>query len=929
MLSKFSHAKYGFLSTMVFLLTIFLMAPAEAQKAEVATNVRMQKIVQTAVQKLGCQVMILGSWVSGSKYGDPLLGGKSDHDMRLVLSKATNPAVALEEWKNAKNAVEQLVRKEFGDKADDVLKTCNLYPPKQLMDGVEDSADALDRFKKLGHVPGLSNTGKVTKVTEEMAEGLYGKGSQTWTQAYENSSGKLIYTSPVKTKEGKIVNKVFTGAADITHLEEGIGRYTTGGMGNTSKQWISHAEDAIKSGSGDKVVKYLERLERDMAKARELAGMEISGKWREEMHSLIKQLKADPKSISLMDDEVRKMLGRAEFTSSILSKMDNKSIGQKLVLSNLIKAADDGHEFASTIKEVAQSVPLDKVLDLVAAAVATYEVSSGAGEEDPTKVLLGLADFGASLPVSLVTRLTNEILESTKDKGYDLVANSQEAFDLLDGFYTATGRENAEGTQYSINQLVEKYREGDEEKLKSFVYGLCTKASDRQAGTATGATDTKVADSMHAKCYPIILRAWRSKRMLLMHKVDALRNSYIGKGIQLSYSPVPAKVEESTGNAEITVQINTLTGKLENELSNIRDILTTLYGTGNYFVKVEDKWSPKGREGANDNQRKHTFKNGGVYPITVKRTISIGGNGIPAGSYLNKELEMFAGVDIEVGGFGVAILPPTLSGLTASFTANVFSLPSAVKKLGYRWSFGDLNSVQDQESPYPVEVFRDGLAGNIVMTRTHTYKSNKVYSVNLALYDLTKGPYVEWVTRPIATARVPVDLNLKLNEGKCEIRILMSCRDPKDTEMPPDWRAPGIVTDVECSLGGYGTFDFSKSWRDGGDSFDDFKYAIQGSGVINIATGIMNFNLNWSRSRAYIGNTTEHKYDVTQNDDGVMEITGTLKVLNSGNLNFTQTNSSGMYDSIITFAEAGKEPIVYQCSGSISKDSNLRIARPE
>jgi hypothetical protein len=147
--------------------------------------------------------------------------------------------------------------------------------------------------------------------------------------------------------------------------------------------------------------------------------------------------------------------------------------------------------------------------------------------------------------------------------------------------------------------------------------------------------------------------------------------------------------------------------------------------------------------------------------------------------------------------------------------------------------------------------------------------------------------------------------------------------------MPPDWRAPGIVTDVECSLGGYGTFDFSKSWRDGGDSFDDFKYAIQGSGVINIATGIMNFNLNWSRSRAYIGNTTEHKYDVTQNDDGVMEITGTLKVLNSGNLNFTQTNSSGMYDSIITFAEVGKEPIVYQCSGSISKDSNLRIARPE
>lgn len=930
MLKDSCCTKNGLSTAVLLLLIALIFAPSVARSAELATNVRMQNVVQTAVQKLGGQIMVLGSWVSGNKYGDPLLNGLSDHDMRLVLTNVTSPEAALAEWQNAKNTLETLVRKEFGDRADEVLKTCNLYPPKQLMGGVEDSIDALEQFKKLGQVPSLSHNGVVTEVTGEMAEGLYGRGSSTWTQAYEKASGKLIYSVPVTTKDGKIVNQVFRGAADITHLEEGIGRYTMGGMGNTSKQWISHAEDAIKAGTGDKVAKYLERLERDMAKARNMAGLEVSGKWRDEIRALVKDLKADPKSITRMEGEVRKVLGRANFASSILSKMDNKTPGQKLVLSSLVKAVDDSSQFASTVKEMAEEVPLDKVLDLVVVAIATFEVSRGAGEEDPVKVVLGLADFTASLPNAMIVRLTNEILESAKDGGYDMMAGSQNAFDLLDGIYTAAGRVNAEGTKYSIDQLVLKYREGDEDKLKAFVSGLCTLAASRQAGKVTGEADAKVAEAMLAKCYPVILRAWRTKRMLLIQQVNILRDQYLSKGIQLSYAPVAAKVDETVGKVDITVQISTMNGKLEDEMSRIRDILTTLYGLGNYYVKVEDKWSQSGKAGANENQRVLTFRNGGTYPVTVKRSLTIGGNGIPASSELAKTDQMFAGIDIEIGGFGVTLLPETIAGNNVSLTANVFSLPASIKKLGYRWDFGDKNSVPDQEHTYPLQVFADGLFPELVMKASHLYTKNQVYRVQLSLYDLTKGPYVEWVTQPIAVATRSVDLNLQFNEGKYVMQISLECREPKKTKMPADWRTPNIATSVEFPVGNSGQFNIAANWQEGGDAFDDFKYEIQGSGKINTVTGTIDFTLNWRRSRAYVGKTEKKTYDVTQLDTGVMEVSGQLTLSNWGDLSYKQTSNSGLYDSSITFAEVGEDPIIYQGSGDISKESGIfRLTRPK
>jgi hypothetical protein len=594
--------------------------------------------------------MVLGSWVSGKGYGDPLKGGGSDHDMRLVLPKGTPPELAAEEWRNARNALEKTIRDEFGDKADEILKSTNFYPPSQLMNGVEKAEDAVERFKELKQVPGMSQTGKTVQITEDVTEGLYGKGSKTWTQNYELKRGKLVYSFPQKSAEGKTLNKVFTGAADMTHLEEGIAEYTSSGMGNTSKQWISHAEDFMSKGNGEKVAKYLERLERDLAKGRDLARLSAGGSWRDELRALTKELQDNPKNLTQLEGRLQTVLSRAKTTAAIMSKIDNRSTTQRLVLGNLINAVDNSHDFASDVMKAAQKVPLDKVLDALMLYVSTVEVSRAAGARDPAGVMLGCADFMAPLPASLLAHLTNYCMDSTREAGYDMAAGSQQAFDLLAGIYTARGRENAEGKTYTIDQLAERYREGDEEKLRAFVRGLANLAADKQAGSANAVHDDAVAEDIYDECCPVIERAWRARREQWMMAVLDYRDKYISKGIMLTYSPSPAIMPTDGSQMAITAKVDTLRGKPGEELAQVRALLTRLYGKGKYFVDVEDTWKPTGRAGQSDWIRHFTYAQPGTYPVTVKRTINIGGTNIPYDSPLVSTKTMLASVDIEVQG---------------------------------------------------------------------------------------------------------------------------------------------------------------------------------------------------------------------------------------------------------------------------------------
>ena len=674
----------------VTLLNVFLLSATVF--AQAPTNARVMQIVKQAVGESGHSIITLGSWVSGVKYGDPLKGLGSDHDMRLLLPKGSDPKVAIEQWKTARTRVVELVKKEFGSDAKKILDTINLYPPAQLMEGVEGQAEALEKFREMRIAPNLGFTGPPERMPAEAAEGLYGPGAATWTQKYEEAAGRLVY---------KHNNEVYTGITDLTHLSEGEATYSSSGMANTASQWTEHANDALVKGKGDKVAKYLERLERDMTKARDLERMSIHGAARDELHSLASELRAHPEHLRDLTGRVQAVLYRSKMESAILARVGNAGLAQKAVLNLMLEGLDAHSKLTDALKQAAEKVPLDTVLNGIMAYIAVTEISRATGESDPGKALVSAAQYLSPLGAGLLAALAQASLDAAKDAGYSLMASSQEPFDLLAGIYTAGGRPDPNGKAYTLDQLVSTYR--DEAKLRSFVFALAQRAASRNAGAATGAADLHVANAIMDRCFPVILRAWRAKREMLASEYLDLAKTLRTYGPVLFSSPNPAVRDRATGKVMVTVTAESTDPQFSSHHDRMAKIMDILYGPG-AFVSITDRWDGGGTEGNQANQRRYAFAQDGVYTVHLSETIVTGGALVPRDSPLLINIETKAAVDVPVGGKSAAPPPPpkTVSKLAELQKCNEVALsvwfPEAETGLdgfSYRERKGFLNGINN------------------------------------------------------------------------------------------------------------------------------------------------------------------------------------------------------------------------------------------
>jgi len=607
-------------------------APAQAP-----TNTRVMDVVKRTVGESGQSIIGLGSWVSGKKYGDPLKGGASDHDMRLLLPQGTKPEDALKQWQTVRQKLVTEMKKEFGDDAGRVLATVNLYPPTQLMTDVESPADALEAFRRMGVSPKLSFTGPAATIPLDAAEGLYGAGASTWTQRYEEAAGRLVY------KDG---DAVYTGMTDLTHLSEGTGTYTTSGMANTARQWAEHAEEALESGKGDKVAKYLERLERDMMKARDLQRFDIHGAARDEMHTLMQQLRAHPEQLAELGGRVESVLQRSKLESAVLARVERAGLAQKAVLRVMLDALDTHSALSQALHDAAEKVPADKLIAGITAFIAVREMSATAGEGDPAKLLVGAAPWLLPLAPALLAQIAQSTIDAAKDAGFALMASSQEPFDLLAGIYTAGGRPDPNGKNYTLDQLVAAYR--DEAKLKSFVFALAQRAADRNAGDATASADRKVAEAIMARCFPVILRAWRAKREALAAEYLGLADTLKSAAPRLRYRPNPAKCD-AAGKASVTVTADSSDKQFGSHRERMLVILQILYGPG-CIISVTDRWDSGGKAGEASNQQVYTYSKDGVYTVHLAESIVAGGSPLPKNDPLAFSVTLSASVDIAVPG---------------------------------------------------------------------------------------------------------------------------------------------------------------------------------------------------------------------------------------------------------------------------------------
>lgn len=694
--------------------------PALAGTPDTVRALRMQNVVKRLVQETGLQVIGLGSWISGKGY----VPGVSDHDLRLVMPPGTGPETANRMWGVAQQRLRELIRQEFGSRAPEVLSHTNLYPPTQLMRGVTNPQDALERFIQYKRVPNLGYTGAVTERTPaRFTEGMYGVGAGTYVQAYERQAGKLFYSHQ---------GKVHTGMTDLVHLHEGLARYTLRGTANTAGQWAAHLADALPAGNPKTVLKYLERLELDLTKARDLAQLNTNTALRQELRQLIGKLRANPRALSSLRPAVAQAASRATMEAALLSRYDRAGTLQR----GFIRLALDGIEAKNSLGKALNNlfarlprVPADKIAQSV---VTYFSVVSSSRQLGEGNVVTAASDAGlalAGLGPGLLMQLTTAMLEGTKEAGYEFVAGRQEAFDLIEGIFTAFGRAGVSDRRYTLDQLVQNIH--TEERLAAFVQARAAEAATRENGE--GRThDAGVAEAIFKRCFPVILRAWLARREMLAAEFFDLVEALAENPLLLVCQPGCVVELDNAQRAQVTVSSLVLDQSSTEKLERLRQILETLLGrSARPYVNVHDTWTAGGQAGPTRDCVVYTFAQPGFYTVRLDREISLGAAAAPKDCPFVRSLKRFALVEIHVK--SKTSKPPSPSPAGGDFVfievkKNDFMSPRECKTFCRDIVFGDtsVSGIQDfGGAPQKISVSWEAPAAS--------YKAGAVARINVSL----------------------------------------------------------------------------------------------------------------------------------------------------------------------------------------------------
>lgn len=595
-----------------WVMSVLLVFAASDDALAVPDNIAMQGVVRDFVRETGRDVLGVGSWIRGS------YGAGSDHDMRLVLPPGTPKDKAIAEWAKARQTLNRLIDARFKERAAAIKQATNLYPPSQMMGGVEDVEDAMARYRTANQVPNLGHAGAVTDHTPiRHAEGLYGSGSQGWIQGYESASGRLFY--------GGKGGKVFVGMADLTHLEEGLPRFDMHGMSNTSLQWAEHCADEVRAGRADKVVKYLKRLERDLAKARDLGRLGKGGPVQEEIRFLISELSHEPQKLSKLADRVDGLLWKSRVQANVLKAYSNVPEKARRVLSALfidMKNDSLSRSMADFMRKAAdKGITPERAIGGVVLALRVLSTAKAAGEEDRTAILTRLAPWLLDLGPQILAEMTQAIIDATKEAGYEFVASSQEAWDLLAGIYTVEGRDWVDfGREYTLEDLVRAIH--DEQKLSNLIFAKAMLAAARDGGVALAAVDRKVAEAVWRRVYPVIADAWFYRLDELYAEYEDLAREFQTQPVLITYDPQPAAL--SGGMVNVTAEAASGDGRLGDRLKRMKEILGAISRKGG-FVNASYTWNT----GTEVDERKPwlrrlSLKGAGPHAVTVRLKLSAG-----------------------------------------------------------------------------------------------------------------------------------------------------------------------------------------------------------------------------------------------------------------------------------------------------------------
>lgn len=578
------------LAAIVLLLLLLSPSPgalaAPAAKDKVALDV-MNDAVKKTVKQTGTEAAGVGSWISQQKYKGPLTGGTSDHDMRVILTGETDEAKMVQKWKDFQGSLKSNI--EAAGKAkglsqaeiNKLVSSTNVYPPNQVMAGVENADDAAAKFKNLKAAPSLGN---------EPVEGLWGKGAKGYAQHYESKAGRHFF---VDQKSGRVV----AGATDLVHLEEGLGVFNTAGEVNKGNQWAQKALEKLDTEGAAKASKHVERLRQSLNKARSL---ERVGMRADYLDDIARGAVKDPAVI-------REAVERASNELKLLEKLSreahpaNRELLKGILNENLGKWA----QMRGTFWKYANKVPADKLLrglQLFGYYARANYVAGMAAEDLRSGALAALPELGyiAGLVPGLAMDMAVCTLEAARVGAFNTVASFQECTSLVEGISMVKGRES-EHKGMTVEQMALRFPDTPEgrNKLTSFIWYQSTNASYREQGGQL-VSDPNVAKAVYNKCANDLVSRWREQRLVWIGEFNKHYREYMrlvaGNRPVLTFSPsdeVPLR-DQGGGKKAAVVTISASTSqnrdRMNEAFAKMRAALKALEGKGGDVLFVSEKY---------------------------------------------------------------------------------------------------------------------------------------------------------------------------------------------------------------------------------------------------------------------------------------------------------------------------------------------------
>ncbi|MBK7551108.1 MAG: hypothetical protein IPI61_05245 [Syntrophaceae bacterium] len=580
------------LSAVLSSIVLLALIPASgalaalAEKDKVALEVMNDAVKQT-VKKTGTEAAGVGSWISQQKYKGPLTGGTSDHDMRVILTGETDEAKMVQKWKDFQGSLKGNIEAAGRAKGlsqveiDKLVKSTNVYPPNQVMAGVENEADAAAKFRKLNAAPGLGN---------EPVEGLWGKGAKGYAQHYESKAGRHFF---VDQKSGRVV----AGATDLVHLEEGLGVFSTAGEVNKGNQWAQKALEKLDTEGAAKASKHVERLRQSLNKARSIEKVGLRADY---LDDIARGAVKDPAAIRQAVDRAQRELNLLEKLSREVNP-GNRELLKGILNENLGKWA----QMRGTFWKYAGKVPTDKLLrglQLFGYYARTNYVVGMAAEDLRSGALAALPELGyiVGLAPGLAMDMAVCTLEAARVGAYNTVTSFQECTSLVEGISMVKGRESVHKGM-TIEQMALRFPDTPDgrNKMMSFIWYQSTNASYREEGGRL-VSDPNVARAVYNKCANDIVSRWREQRLAWIGEFNKNYREYMrlvaSNRPVLTFSPsdeVPLR-DQGGGQRAAVVTISASTSQNRDRMNDVfakmKASLKALEAKGGDVLFVSEKY---------------------------------------------------------------------------------------------------------------------------------------------------------------------------------------------------------------------------------------------------------------------------------------------------------------------------------------------------